>query len=122
MSPLDVKHAYWESLADAVLGKRLDKIQDNEIPYLIEQLKSNFNMLTDFIVLHENSKQSKEEIIQLNFLSSNGQINFKKNIIKKVELEAKSTALKNRIEQILDKDSDVNKLTLVNILTNLFKD
>jgi hypothetical protein len=79
-------------------------------------------MLTDFIVLHENSKQSKEEIIQLNFLSSNGQINFKKNIIKKVELEAKSTALKNRIEQILDKDSDVNKLTLVNILTNLFKD
>jgi hypothetical protein len=122
MSPLDVKHAYWESLADAVLGKRLDKIQDNEIPYLIEQLKSNFNMLTDFIVLHENSKNSKEEIIQLNFLSSNGQINFKKNIIKKVELEAKSTALKNKIEQILDKDSEVNKLTLVNILTNLLND
>jgi hypothetical protein len=122
MSPLDVKHAYWESLADAVLGKRLDKIQDNEIPYLIEQLKSNFNMLTDFIVLHENSKNSKEEIIQLNLLSSNGQINFKKNIIKKVELEAKSTALKNKIEQILDKDSEVNKLTLVNILTNLLKD
>lgn len=122
MSPLDVKHAYWESLADAVLGKRLDKIQDNEIPYLIEQLKNNFNMLTDFIVLHENSKHSKEEIIQLNFLSSNGQINFKKNIVKSIELESKTSALKKKIELILDKDNDVNKLTLVNILTNLLKD
>jgi hypothetical protein len=122
MSPLDVKHAYWESLADAVLGKRLDKIQDNEIPYLTDQLKSNFNMLTDFIVLHENSKQSKEEIIQLNFLSSNGHINFKKNIVKKIELENKTEALKKKIELILDKDSEVNKLALVNILTNLLKD
>ena len=122
MSPLDVKHAYWESIADAVLGKRLDKIQDNEIPYLIEQLKNNFNMLTDFIVLHENTKHSKEEIIQLNFLSSNGQINFKKNIVKTIELESKTSALKKKIELILDKDNDVNKLTLVNILTNLFKD
>ena len=122
MSPLDVKHAYWESLADAVLGKRLDKIQDNEIPYLIEQLISNFNVLTDFIDLHHNSGSSNEEIIQLNFLSSSGQTNFKKNIIKKVDLIDQSEILKKKIEAILDKNQEINKITLVNILTNLLKD
>lgn len=122
MSPLDVKHAYWESLADAVLGKRLDKIQDHEIPYLIEQLNSNFNMLTDFIDLHSNSIHSSEEIIQLNFLSSNGQINFKKNILKKSDLKEKSDALSKKIEQMLDSNQDVNKITLVNLLTKLLKD
>lgn len=122
MSPLDVKHAYWESLADAVLGKRLDKIQDHEIPYLIEQLNSNFNMLTDFIDLHSNSIHSGEEIIQLNFLSSNGQINFKKNILKKDDLKEKSDALSKKIEQMLDSNQEVNKITLVNLLTKLLKD
>jgi hypothetical protein len=122
MSPLDIKHAYWESLADAVLGKRLDKIQDNEIPYLIEQLNSNFNLLTDFIDLHSNSINSGEEIIQLNFLSSNGQINFKKNILKKGDLKEKSDALRKKIEQMLDSNQDVNKITLVNLLTKLLKD
>jgi hypothetical protein len=122
MSPLDVKHAYWESLADAVLSKRLDKIQDNEIPYLIEQLISNFNVLTDFIDLHHNSGSSKEEIIQLNFLSSNGQTNFKKNIVKKVDLMDQSETLKKKIEALLDKNQEINKITLVNILTDLLKD
>ena len=78
-----------------------DKIQDNEIPYLIEQLISNFNVLTDFIDLHHNSGSSKEEIIQLNFLSSNGQTNFKKNIVKKVDLMDQSETLKKKIEALL---------------------
>ncbi len=122
MSPLDVKQAYWESLADAILGKRLDKIQDHEIPYLIDKLNSNFNMLTDFIDLHSNSFSNGEEIIQLNLLSSNGQINLKKNIMRKGNLNEKSEALSIKIEQILDSDQEVNKITLVNLLTKLLKD
>ena len=83
---------------------------------------SNFNILTDFIDLHSNSVNTGEEIIQLNFLSSNGQINFKKNILKKGDLMEKSDELSKKIEQILDSNQDLNKITLVNLLTKLLND
>jgi hypothetical protein len=119
VSPLDVKSAYWASLTDAVLDKKLDKITDDELVFLIDKLKSNFDILIDFIDLHSLSNSSSDKIIQLNVLSSDGASSYKKNIIINPTLEKESQDLEQVIVSLLSSNNEVNKITLLNLLEKL---
>jgi hypothetical protein len=119
ISPLDVKTAYWESLTDAVLGKKLDKISDDELPFLLDKLKMNFDILVDFIDLHSRSNSSSDKIIQINVLSSDGITNYKRNIVINPKLDKKVNELELKIISELSSNDEVNKIMLMNLLEKI---
>lgn len=119
VSPLDVKTAYWESLTDAVLGKRLDKISDEEVIFLIDKLKVNFDILVDFIDLHSSAYSNTDKIIQINVLSSDGITNYKRNIVLNPKLEKKVNELESKIISELSSNDEVNKIMLMNLLEKI---
>ena len=119
VSPLDVKTAYWESLTDAVLGKRLDKISDEEVIFLLDKLKVNFDILVDFIDLHSRSNSSSDKIIQINVLSSDGITNYKRNIVINPKLDKKVNELELKIISELSSNDEVNKIMLMNLLEKI---
>ena len=116
---MDVKTAYWESLTDAVLGKKLDKISDDELPFLLDKLKMNFDILVDFIDLHSNSNSSSDKIIQINVLSSDGITNYKRNIVINPKLDKKVNELELKIISELSSNDEVNKIMLMNLLEKI---
>jgi hypothetical protein len=119
ISPLDVKTAYWESLTDAVLGKKLDKISDDELPFLLDKLKMNFDILVDFIDLHSKSNSSSDKIIQINVLSSDGITNYKRNVVINPKLDKKVNELELKIISELSSNDEVNKIMLMNLLEKI---
>jgi hypothetical protein len=119
VSPLDVKTAYWASLTDAVIDKKLDRISDDDLVFLIDKLKSNFDILIDFIDLHSLANSSSDKIIQLNVLSSDGVTSYKKNIIINPTLEKEAQDLEKVIGSSLSSNNEVNKITLLNLLEKL---
>lgn len=119
VSPLDVKTAYWESLTDAVLGKRLDKISDEELAFLLDKLKVNFDILIDFIDLHSSSLSSIDKIIQINVLSSDGVTNYKRNIVLNPKLEKSAKELEEKIFAKMSSNDEVNKIVLMSLLEKI---
>ena len=119
MSPLDVKRAYWESLCDVVLGKKLDKITDDEIQIFIDRLKSSINSLTDLIPLHKDSNTIDAEVLQISIIDATGSDAIKKNIVQNAKNNKKVGELEKKIESILTSDLEVNKLALIQALKNI---
>ncbi len=119
MSPLDVKRAYWESLCDVVLGKKLDKIADDEIQIFIDRLKSNIDSLTDLIPLHKDGNITDGEVLQISIIDAKGSDAIKKNVIHNAKNNKKVGELEKKIESILTSDNDVNKLALIQALKNI---
>lgn len=116
ISPLDVKKAYWESLCDATIGKRLNKINDDEVQLLIDRLISNFNTLIDLIDIHALNSDDNENIIQLSILDKTGEKNIKKNVILTNEKLKGSKKLESAFEKILSDDHDLNRIALLALL------
>ena len=116
VSPLDVKKAYWESLCDATIGKRLDKINDEEIQLLLDRMSSNFNTLIDLIDIHKLNTKDLEDVIQFSILDQSGNKNIKKNIILTKDKLNASKVLEAKFEKILGDDHEINKITLLKLL------
>lgn len=116
VSPLDVKKAYWESLTDAVIGKKLDKINDDELPNLLERLKANFSNLIDLIDLHSVKLNDNETIIQFNILHSDGKSNIKRNIVIPQKLQKDIENLEAKLKDVFSDNSEINKIALLRLL------
>ncbi len=116
ISPLDIKKAYWESLTDAVIGKRLDKITDEEIGILLEKFKSNFENLINLLDLHQIEINEEEQVIQLKITHSDGNSDFKKNIIISKESNKEIKSLEAKLENLLNTNSEINRIVLLNLL------
>ena len=116
ISPLDIKRAYWESLTDAVIGKRLDKITDEEIGILLEKFKSNFENLINLLDLHQIETNNEEKVIQLKISYSDGNSDFKKNIIISKESNKEIESLEAKLANMLNTNSEINRIALLNLL------
>ena len=86
---------------------------------MIDKLKSNFDILIDFIDLHSLANSSSDKIIQLNVLSSDGVTSYKKNIIINPTLEKEAQYLEKVVGSSLSSNNEVNKITLLNLLEKL---
>ena len=116
VSPLDVKKAYWESLCDATTGKKLDKINDDEVQLLIDRMKANFDTLINLIDIHSLDESNSENIVQLSILNKSGDKNIKTNLILSGKKEKASKILEEKFSKLLGDDNDVNKIALLNLL------
>jgi hypothetical protein len=116
VSPLDVKKAYWESLTDAVIGKKLDKINDEELPNLLERFKSIFSNLIDLIDLHSVKLNDNESIVQFNILHSDGKSNIKRNIVIPDKLQKEIEEQEMKLKDVFSNNSEINKIALLRLL------
>ena len=116
ISPLDIKKAYWESLTDAVIGKRLDKITDEEIGVLLEKFKLNFENLSNLLELHQIETNENEDVVQLKIIHSDGKNELKKNLVISKKIEKDILILETQLQKLLNSNSEINKIALLNLL------
>ena len=120
ISPLDVKKAYWESLSDVILGKKLDKISDEEVVVLVDRVKDMLTKLDDLAPLHALAKEDKSKsYYQMTIVDSSGRGNFKKNILLDEGKRTKANELNKKIQSLLSSDGDLNKMVLLELLQKL---
>ena len=120
VSPLDVKKAYWESLSDVILGKKLDKINDEEVVILVDRLKDMISKLDDLAPLHALSNENRDRsYYQMTIVDASGKGSFKKNILLDEKKRTKANELNKKIQSLLSLDSDLNKMVLLELLQNL---
>jgi hypothetical protein len=120
VSPLDVKKAYWESLSDVILGKKLDKINDEEVVVLVDRLKDMLSKLDDLAPLHALSNEdSGRAYYQMTILDASGKGSFKKNILRDEKKRTKANELNKKIQSLLSSDNDLNQMVLLEMLQNL---
>ena len=121
VSPLDVKKAYWESLCDVTIGKKLDKIQDEDISLLVDRLKANFDSLLDLADLHNLEVGENDNIYQVSITDRTGKNNLKKNILVSSKLQQQVDQLETKIHQLLSEDDELNKIVLITLLEKALK-
>jgi hypothetical protein len=120
VSPMDVKKAYWESLSDVILGKKLDKINDEEVVVLVDRMKDILSKLDDLAPLHVLSNENSDKFYyQVTIVDVSGNGIFKKNILHDEKKRAKASDLNKKIQSLLSSDSDLNKMVLLELLQNL---
>jgi hypothetical protein len=119
VSPLDVRNAYWESLCDSALGKKLDRIKDDEVELLIERLKLNFDSLVAYSEVHAIS--NNDHAIQVSILDNSGNEGIKQTIVVPTKAMAKTKELETKIAGLLTENKSVNQLALLNLLQKLIK-
>lgn len=116
VSPLDVKKAYWESLCDATLGKKLDRITDDEVGMLIDRMKGYFSTLLDLVDIHAVHLGDDEEIIQFTILDQSGDKNVRRNLVLTPDKLKESKKVEEKLQELLGKDVEVNRLALIKLL------
>lgn len=121
VSPLDVKRAYWESLCDATIGKKLDNITDDEVPVLMDRIKNNFDTLLDMVELHELDVSEEKEVVQISILSRGGDKEIKKNIVVSSDDSKELESLEEKLVKVLGKNADLNKIALLKLLEKELK-
>ncbi len=119
VSPLDIRNAYWESLCDSALGKKLDRIKDDEVELLIERIKSNFDSLIAYSEVH--AIANSDHAIQVSILDNSGNEGMKQTIVVPAKSMAKSKDLEAKIAGLLSDNPSINQLALLNLLQKLMK-
>jgi len=123
VSPLDVKKAYWESLSDVILGKKLDKISDEEVAVLVDRMKDMLSKLDDLAPLHElENKDGSKTYYQMTIVDATGRGSLKKNILLDEKKRNKANDLNKKILTLLSSDPDLNKMVLLELLQNIMED
>jgi hypothetical protein len=120
VSPMDVKKAYWESLSDVILGKKLDKINDDEVVVLVDRIKDMLSKLDDLAPLHAlTNYNSNSSYYQMTIVDASGKGSFKKNILLDEKKRIKANELNKKIQSLLSSDNDLNQMVLLEMLKNL---
>jgi hypothetical protein len=123
VSPLDVKKAYWESLSDVILGKKLDKISDEEVAVLVDRMKDMLSKLDDLAPLHElENRDGSKTYYQMTIVDATGRDSLKKNILLDEKKRNKANDLNKKILSLLSSDKDLNKMVLLELLQSILGD
>ena len=121
-SPLDVKKAYWESLCDATLGKKLDKIKDEEVQLLIDRMEDNFQTLLNLGEIHQFSGVISEDVKQITILGKSAEQNIKKILLKKDQNIKEVNELREKLTKVLGNSKDeITQLALLELLEEKLK-
>jgi len=64
-SPLDIKNAWTRSVVDAVIGKNLEQIKDNELGQSFKQVKSKIDDLLEACQLYSSGEGENQFVLKL---------------------------------------------------------
>jgi hypothetical protein len=121
-SPLDVRKAYWESICDAVLGKKLDKCSDDEIPMFIDRLKVMLDDLINLIDLHKLKIDENSKVYQVSIVNDDASDKMNENVfISNEEIKEVELISENIISLLKNKKDEVNKAALISALKQIIK-
>lgn len=115
-SSLDDRNSWVASISQAVLGKPLEKITDQEEDILKDRLSKMIQELENFNSIHKVQKSDSEEVIKLDITTSSGLIenNIRIPEKKKGEIDSLVSELKGRLNE--------NKQLKLAVLAQLLKD
>ena len=118
MSELDIRNTWINSICQAVLGKSLELINDNDEQVLYENLRDMVNELDNLCILVESDVNLEdEEVIKFELTSlmtglQKYTLRFPKNKIKEIEI------IKKEITNKLSSDRTTNIALLLDLLQN----
>ena len=116
ISKMDMKTPYIEGLIDVILGKRLDKVQDQDLTIINQRLIGNFETLISLIDIHKLKVESSEQVYNLKIITKDADINLNSNLIIPKNKNQEIEKLQNEISAILGVDSNVNRVALLKLL------
>lgn len=121
-SPLDVKKAYWESLCDATLGKKLDKVKDEEVQMLVDRMNDNFQTLLDLGEIHKFSESIDDDAKQISILGKSAQNKVRKTLVKRENNIKEIELLKEKLSKAIgNSDNEITQYALLELLEEKLK-
>ena len=121
ISKMDMKTPYIEGLIDVILGKRLDKVQDQDLTIINQRLIGNFETLISLIDIHKLKVESSEQVYNLKIITKDADVNLNSNLIISKNKNQEIEKLQDEISAILGVDSNVNRVALIKLLEKELK-
>ncbi|RAR73713.1 ATP-binding protein [Flavobacterium aciduliphilum] len=120
-SLLEDRNSWIKSIADAVLGRSIESIQDEEEFQLIKNIKESIKGLKLASIIHDENNKKSQKLVLFDFIDETG--NYKqKNIL--VNSKISKAYLKSKQEisnNIANLDDDLRKQILYELLASEFK-
>ncbi len=107
---------WYESICYVILNKPLSDIKDNEIVTLVDTLRHQLHVLTQFIEVSDLTRANKDaEIYKFELVTNKGNLGSQSYVLQKNQKD-KTEELENKINNILTGDSNLDVCTLLRIL------
>ena len=116
LSGLDDRHSYWESVCDAVLSKKLNKLSDEEVNLFEEKLLSQLKVIQRLISIHDVTLSKGQEAFEVSLLNSSLETNLSNTVIVDGAFIAKNKPLINKLKKELKFDKVSNRALLITLL------
>lgn len=116
MSKLDDRDSWLKSIADQLLGKSIDKMNDQEEMILLESFKEAFSNLDRVLEVHEFLDQEENEAYTIDLMDKSGKV-FHEKVSLTPENQKKVSELYDQLNTLLDKNEKLlNKAAIVRLL------
>lgn len=115
LSQIEDKENWIKNVIHAVIGKRLEEINDNDEAIIYDKLKDGFQELDDLIELSKTSKGKNEEVIRIKLTEENEKP-LSKNIVITKKQQKEVSELEKEIGKILSKNKKINQAVLAKLL------
>ncbi|UZD21801.1 ATP-binding protein [Algoriphagus halophytocola] len=116
MSKLDDRESWLKSIADQLLGKSIDKMNDQEEMILLESFKEAFSNLDRVLEVHEFLDQEENEAYSIELMDKSGKV-FHEKVSLTPENQKKVSELYEQLNTLINKNEKLlNKAVLVRLL------
>ncbi|WP_264529246.1 hypothetical protein [Flavobacterium sp. N502540] len=116
-SPLDDRVSWLKSIADAALGKSIDKMIDEEELLMLNNIKSFITGLIKSAEIHEFNKVSNDKLVAFEFVSERGDL-IKNKIVLDSKVNGVYSGVKKELkEKLTTLDMEKRKQLLFELLT-----
>jgi len=117
-SALDDKESWVNSVVQDLVGSTLQNISDIDLEKLDNRLEKSFLELDHLVDLHKIELNKDQEVYRIEVTTTKGGDTPQQFIVNEKDLK-KAKNLADKMEELLIKDNNINKIALINILKNL---
>ena len=118
MSKLDERDSWLKSIADVILGKSVEKMNDEDEALLMDNTRKVFSNLDNLLELHSLADDADNEVVQFQFTDVSGKT-VKQNIVLSPSDEKYVSKLQEDLAKVLSKNEKLSAAAIIRYLKNL---
>ena len=119
MSKLDERDSWLKSIADVILGKSIEKMNDEDEALLMDNTRKIFSNLDNLLELHSLANENvNNEIVQFQLTDVSGKT-IKQNIVLNSSEEKKVSELQKDLAKVLSKNDKLSAAAVIRYLKTL---
>ena len=118
MSKLDERDSWLKSIADVILGKSVEKMNDEDEALLMDNTRKVFSNLDNLLELHSLADDVDNEVVQFQFTDVSGKT-VKQNIVLSPSDEKYVSKLQEDLAKVLSKNEKLSAAAIIRYLKNL---